>query len=319
MATVITYSPAVTLVPTYECFNACTYCNFRVAPGTGSWLSLDQARHRLAHLRRHHSDVTEILLLSGEVHPRSPRRAQWVEHLYQLAKLAWDWGFWPHTNCGPLSEPEMRRLQTVNVSMGLMLEQLRADLAVHRQAPSKDPALRLAQLEQAGRLGIPFTTGLLLGIGETPSDWAMTLQAIADSHRRWGHIQEVILQPYRQGTRQMTALPDFPLTQMPAVVALAREILPDDITLQVPPNLITHPNVLLDCLAAGARDLGGIGPQDEVNPDYPYPSLATLTDLLSRHGYCLQPRLPIYPKWLHSARIWPRSQPAAVPNPPNLV
>ncbi|MCS6782171.1 MAG: 7,8-didemethyl-8-hydroxy-5-deazariboflavin synthase subunit CofG [Gloeomargarita sp. SKYBB_i_bin120] len=307
MATVITYSPAVTLVPTYECFNACTYCNFRVAPGTGTWLSLDQARQRLDHLRRHHPEVTEILLLSGEVHPRSPERTRWVEHLYQLAKLAWEHGFWPHTNCGPLSEPEMRRLQAVNVSMGLMLEQLRADLAVHRHAPSKDPALRLAQLEQAGRLGIPFTTGLLLGIGETPQDWEATLQAIADVHRRWGHIQEVILQPYRRGSRQPTPLPDFPLARLPAVVALAREILPDDITIQVPPNLITQPAVLLDCLAAGARDLGGLGPRDEVNPDYAYPSLATLETLLAPHGYRLQPRLPIYPKWLHSQRVWPRS------------
>ncbi|MEN9228350.1 MAG: 7,8-didemethyl-8-hydroxy-5-deazariboflavin synthase subunit CofG [Gloeomargarita sp. HHBFW_bins_205] len=307
MATVITYSPAVTLVPTYECFNACSYCNFRVAPGTDTWLSLEQAQERLRAIRRHHPQVTEVLILSGEVHPHSPRRAQWVEHLYQLAKLARDLGFWPHTNAGPLSEGEMRRLQTVNVSMGLMLEQLRPDLPVHHHAPSKDPTLRLAQLDQAGRLGIPFTTGLLLGIGETAADWEAGLQAIAAVHRRWGHIQEVILQPYRQGSQQPTALADFPLAQLPAVVALARRLLPADITIQVPPNLVDQPEMLLACLAAGARDLGGIGPRDEVNPDYPYPALTRLTQLLATHGYELQPRLPIYPKWRDSRHIWPRS------------
>jgi len=319
MAEVITYSPAVTLVPTYECFNRCGYCNFRVAPGQSPWLTLEQARHRLATIRRHSPQVTEILLLSGEVHPHSPRRSEWVAHLQKLAQLVWDWGFWPHTNCGPLTEPEMRQLGRVNASMGLMLEQLRPDLPVHRHAPSKDPGLRLAQLEQAGRLGIPFTTGLLLGIGESPQDWERTLTAIAACHRRWGHIQEVILQPYRLGTGQDDPLPEFDLKQLPAVVRLARRILPAEITLQIPPNLVHHPQILLDCLAAGARDLGGIGPKDEVNPDYPYPQVAALTTLLTAQGYTLQPRLPIYPKWLHSDWILPQFSSVSVPNRQKLV
>ncbi|APB34293.1 FO synthase subunit 1 [Gloeomargarita lithophora Alchichica-D10] len=319
MPPVITYSPAVTLVPTYECFNACTYCNFRVNPGQDTWLTLDQARQRLTTLRRLSPQVTEILLLSGEVHPHSPRRADWVAHLQQLAQLAWDWGFWPHTNCGPLSELEMGQLGAVNASMGLMLEQLRPDLAVHRHAPSKDPSLRLAQLEQAGSLGIPFTTGLLLGIGESPADWEPTLTAIAQAHHRWGHIQEVILQPYRRGAAQRSHLPDFPLPQLPSVVRLARRILPAEITLQIPPNLVQYPQILLDCLAAGAGDLGGIGPKDEVNPDYPYPQVAQLTALLAVQGYTLQPRLPIYPKWLHFKGISPQFCPDPVPKDKNLV
>jgi FO synthase subunit 1 len=318
MSQVVTYSPAVTLVPTYECFNACTYCNFRVAPGQGSWLTLEAARERLAQIRRHSPQVTEVLLLSGEVHPHHPRRAAWVAHLAQLARLAWALGFWPHTNAGPLTAAEMAHLGAVNASMGLMLEQLRPDLPAHRHAPSKDPHLRLAQLEQAGRLGIPFTTGLLLGIGESPQDWETTLQAIAAVHRRWGHIQEVIVQPYRRGTAQTGDLPDFPLEDLPAVVRLARHILPADITLQVPPNLVHHPPVLLACLAAGARDLGGIGPRDEVNPDYPYPQVAALSDLLANHGYTLRPRLPIYPKWLHSRRISPQLSPVPVPKAENF-
>ncbi|MEN9215704.1 MAG: 7,8-didemethyl-8-hydroxy-5-deazariboflavin synthase subunit CofG [Gloeomargarita sp. HHBFW_bins_162] len=319
MPTVITYSPAVTLVPTYECFNACTYCNFRVAPGQDIWLTPETAEQQLAQIRRYSPQVTEILLLSGEVHPHSPRRVQWVERLAELAQLAWEWGFWPHTNAGPLSEPEMARLGAVNASLGLMLEQLRPDLPVHRHAPSKDPELRLAQLEQAGRLGIPFTTGLLLGIGESPTDWEVTLTAIAASSARWGHIQEVILQPYRRGTTQTAHLPDFPLAQLPAVVRLARRILPPEITLQIPPNLVRHPQILLDCLAAGARDFGGIGPKDEVNPDYPYPPLMALTTLLEQHGYTLAPRLPIYPKWSHFKGISPQFSPVSVPNRKNLV
>ncbi|WP_448380278.1 7,8-didemethyl-8-hydroxy-5-deazariboflavin synthase subunit CofG [Gloeomargarita sp.] len=311
MAAVVTYSPAVTLVPTYECFNACSYCNFRVPPGQGSWLSLAEANQRLARIRGHSPQVTEVLLLSGEVHPRHPRRAAWVAHLAQLAELAWAWGFWPHTNAGPLTAAEMAHLGAVNASMGLMLEQLRPDLAVHRHAPSKDPRLRLAQLEQAGRLGIPFTTGLLVGIGESPQDWETTLQAIAAVHRRWGHIQEVIVQPYRRGTAQHGHLPDFPLEQLPAVVRLARQILPAEITVQIPPNLVNHPQVLLACLAAGARDLGGIGPQDEVNPDYPYPQVEALATLLARHGYTLRPRLPIYPPWL--SQRWPQGVPYPKP------
>lgn len=319
MSPVITYSPAVTLVPTYECFNRCTYCNFRVAPGRDTWLTPEQVQQRLATIRRHSPQVTEILLLSGEVHPHSPRRAPWLTLLSQLAELAWEWGFWPHTNCGPLSQSEMRRLGAVNASMGLMLEQLHPDLAVHRHAPSKDPTRRLAQLEQAGQLGIPFTTGLLLGIGESPWDWADTLQAIAAAHHRWGHIQEVIVQPYRSGTTQTAHLPDFPLAQVPQVVRLARRILPAEITLQIPPNLVQYPQILLDCLAAGARDLGGIGPKDEVNPDYPYPQLAEITNLLTTQGYTLQPRLPIYPKWLHSDRILPQFLSVSVPKSRKVV
>lgn len=184
--------------------------------------------------------------------------------------------------------------------MGLMLEQITPKLqaTVHRHAPSKDPTLRLHQLEQAGILNIPFTTGLLLGIGETETDRMDTLQAIAQIHRCYGHIQEVILQPHRSAPpaqplswQQTDAEQDRILVQ---TVHLARQILPPEITLQIPPNLT---NVMLDCLAAGARDLGGIGPHDHVNPDYPHPDPADLKTLLASHGYALHPRLPIYPAY----------------------
>ena len=138
----ITYSPAYTLVPTYECFNRCEYCNFRVDPGQDSWLSLENADQKLRSLQNR--GITEILILSGEVHPRSPRREEWFQHIYHLCELALSLGFFPHTNVGPLSYQEMERLKQVNVSMGLMIEQVTPRLleTVHRQAPSKLPELR---------------------------------------------------------------------------------------------------------------------------------------------------------------------------------
>jgi 7,8-didemethyl-8-hydroxy-5-deazariboflavin synthase len=293
----ITYSPAYTIVPTYECFNRCSYCNFRADPGTSPWLDLATARSQLLALRDR--GVIEILILSGEVHPASAQRGAWLDRVYDLCALAIELGFLPHTNVGPLSREEMQRLKTVNVSMGLMLEQMTPRLreTVHRHAPSKLPELRLAQLTLAGELQIAFTTGILLGLGESEVDWAESLQAIAEIHQCYGHIQEVILQPYSPGTTEQWAGIGFDLGQLPKVVQLARSILPDDVAIQIPPNLIDRPAVLLASLAAGARDLGGIGPHDEVNPDYPHPTVERLRSVLAPAGWDLSVRLPIYPQF----------------------
>ena len=293
----ITYSPAYTLVPTYECFNRCTYCNFRVDPGQHQWLTRAEAEALLKPLPD--QGVIEVLILSGEVHPLSPRRLAWFQHLYDLCELALGFGLLPHTNAGPLSWDELLRLKTVNVSMGLMLEQLTPSLqqTVHRHAPSKDPNLRLQQLAWAGKLQIPFTTGLLLGLGETESDRWQTLEAIAHLHEEWGHIQEVILQPHSPGVRQARNGTPFNPKDLVTVVARARQILPAEVTIQIPPNLIADPNILKACLAAGARDLGGIGPRDEVNPDYPHPQVQALEAALSQTEWYLTPRLPIYPQY----------------------
>jgi 7,8-didemethyl-8-hydroxy-5-deazariboflavin synthase len=297
MPTIVTYSPAYTLVPTYECFNRCSYCNFRVDPLQDNWLTLDRAAKILAGLQG--TGICEILILSGEVHPQSSRRQAWVDRIYDLCELALNWGFLPHTNAGILSFREMQRLAEVNVSMGLMLESLDPALltGVHRHAPSKLPAVRLEQLNWAGELQIPFTTGLLLGIGESETDWENSLHAIADIHCRWGHIQEVILQPYQPGSQESFAAPGFNITKLPTVIQLASQILPAEITLQIPPNLIPTPELLLACLAAGARDLGGLVPKDEVNPDYHHLRLPELTGLLATADLELQPRLPVYPQF----------------------
>ena len=290
---VVTYSAAYTLVPTYECFNHCSYCNFRQEPGS-EWLPLEGAARRLNSLRD--KGICEILILSGEVHPRSARRAAWIDRIDQLCQLALEMGFLPHTNAGPLSVDEMTRLKGVNASMGLMLEQVSERLVqtVHRHAPSKHPALRLEQLEQAGRLQIPFTTGLLLGIGETAGERQETLTAIATMHQRYRHIQEVILQPHSRGTRQAEQSGSLAAAELVEIVAIARQILPADITIQIPPNLTSS---LLSCLAAGASDLGGIGPKDEVNPDYPHPSPEDLARQIAPAGYELRLRLPVYPRY----------------------
>lgn len=294
---VVTYSPAYTLVPTYECFNHCTYCNFRKAPGSSPWLSLAEAEKILRSL--HSQKVTEILILSGEVHPHSPRRTAWFQRINKLCERALALGLLPHTNAGPLSYTEMAQLKNVNASMGLMLEQITPRLlqTVHRHVPSKIPEVRLQQLSWAGELQIPWTTGLLLGIGETPEERWETLEAIAHLHQCWGHIQEVILQPYSWGQQQSWQGDSFSIEDLPEIVAIAREILPEEITLQIPPNLVQQPDLLLQCLTAGARDLGGIGPHDEVNPDYPHLQVQALRAILEPEGWHLVPRLPVYPQY----------------------
>lgn len=291
----ITYSPAFTLVPTYECFNRCSYCNFRVDPGQNHWLTLEVARARLEGLRK--KGIREILILSGEVHPASERRSPLIRLIYDLCQLALEYGFIPHTNAGPLSRAEIELLRDVNGSMGLMLEQMRSDLPVHRHAPSKDPQVRLQQLAWAGELKIPFTTGLLLGIGETPQDWQDTLKAIATVQEQYGHIQEVILQPHSPGQEQNDLGEPFSPHRLPEVIQLARELLPSSITIQIPPNLVADPQWLLRCLEAGARDLGGIVPKDEVNPDYAHLHLDQLRTLLNGQGWQLQTRLAVYPTY----------------------
>ncbi|AGY56276.1 7,8-didemethyl-8-hydroxy-5-deazariboflavin synthase subunit CofG [Gloeobacter kilaueensis] len=290
-ARTITYSPSFTVVPTHECFNRCGYCNFRAEAGS-DWLTPEAARQLLEPLRR--TGVCEILVLSGEVHPRDRRRGDWFSMIESLCAVALELGFLPHTNCGILSFAEMRALQQVNCSMGLMLE-IESDRlleSVHRHAPSKIPALRVEQLAWAGELGIPFTTGLLLGIGETWAEREATLQTIARLQERYGHIQEVILQPHRPGGAQHWSGEALGEAELLETVRLARSILPAEITLQIPPNLVVD---LLPFLEAGVRDLGGIGPVDVVNPDYAHPLVARLRGNLQEAGWKLKERLPVYP------------------------
>lgn len=297
MSSVITFSPTYTIVPTYECFNRCSYCNFRLDPKGNNLLTKSKLLNILKQLDSRR--VAEILILSGEVHPQSSQRSQWFTKVKETCELALSFGFLPHTNVGPLSWSEMKQLKKVNVSMGLMLEQINPKFmnTVHKYAPSKEPKLRSQQLEWAGKLKIPFTTGILLGIGETQSDITDSLQEIARIHQKWGHIQEVILQPHSVGTKQKLDSPSFDPQQLPAIIAQAKTILPSGITIQIPPNLIPDASFLLECLDAGATDLGGISPLDEVNPDYPHPTYESLSAILQPAGWSLQARLPVYSQY----------------------
>jgi len=314
----VTYSPSFTVVPTFECFNSCAYCNFRASKGQprAEWSRLEDVRSTLEALRRRDADVSEILVLSGEVHPGSKRRAAWLELSLEICSLAQSMGFLPHTNVGPLTRGEMGRLSAANASMGLMLEQMSQRLYKSKEgpyargAPSKDPALRRAQLDLAGELKIPFTTGVLLGVGETEGDLEETLDCIAESQRRYGHVQECIVQPYRPGSRDTWA-PDAPydLERLPAAVAQARSRLPDEVVVQVPPNLVAErPEVLRACLEAGARDLGGISPRDEAEayiPDQHKHISGELTAQLAQWGYRLAPRSAVHDRlapWAFAGR-----------------
>jgi len=297
-ARVATWSPSVTLVPTHGCFNACDYCGFRESPRALDPLADALGDGQAAELIAARPHACEVLLLSGEVAPGSPHRRRWFARLRSLSRLALAAGRLPHTNAGPLSRREMAALGRLNPSMGLMLEGLGPAFdARHRHAPSKRLELRLGQLEQAGRLGIPFTTGLLLGVGETAADRIEALELLSLIQQQWGHMQEVILQPFRPPGQASEPLTNQASEVLLELIAAAREILPPEVHLQLPPNLWPL-DQLPRALEAGITDLGGIDSHDVINPLYPQPRPARLKAVLEAAGWQLQPRLCVHHGWL---------------------
>jgi FO synthase subunit 1 len=288
-------------VSTRACFNACTYCSFRrpIHPDDplGDALSDGEAQDVL----RRRPQASEVLLLSGELPWGSPARGAWMARLLALSRLALAEGRLPHTNAGPLAAAEMAALARLNPSMGLMLEGLGpAYEALHRQAPSKRLAVRIGQLVQAGRLGIPFTTGLLLGVGETARERLAALELLAHLQRRWGHIQEVILQPWRPGSYAQKG--PRPLSRQDCeallpLIAQARALLPPEVHLQIPANLWPM-EALPAALSAGIDDLGGLDLTDVINPAYPQPDVAILRHWLAAEGWMLKPRLCVHQAWI---------------------
>lgn len=217
--------------------------------------------------------------------------SNFVEYVADLCKTAIAYGLLPHTNAGTLSYDDFKALKPLNASMGLMLETI-ASVAAHKDSPSKSPKRRLKTIEDAGRLRIPFTTGILVGIGENREDRINSLMAIRELHLRYGHIQEAIIQPFapKQNTPMSNHKP--PSTEeMQEVVALARRILPPEVVIQVPPNLMP-PHLSVPC---GASDLGGISPVtiDCINPDNEWPALEMLKACMR-----LRERLPVYPRFV---------------------
>ncbi len=213
-----------------------------------------------------------------------------------------------------MTRDEMRALRPLNASMGLMLEnispRLRERGGVHQAAPDKDPALRMRMIDEAGELRIPFTTGILLGIGETPAERAQSLIAIRDTHERHGHIQEVIIQNFRaKPDIAMAGAPEPGEMEMARAIATARLVLGGKMNVQAPPNL--SPNSIELFLSAGINDWGGISPlsKDYVNPEAPWPHIAMLAERCAREGFRLSERLAIYPEYINDEWVDPALAP----------
>jgi FO synthase len=311
----VTYSPKVFIPLTMLCRDRCGYCTFAQPPARLDkvYLSPDDV---LAIARAGaEAGCHEALFTLGErPEERYPAAAEWlaghgyastVEYVAAMCRLVLDeTGLLPHANAGALYDDELARLRPVAPSQGMMVETLRPDLDAHRGSPDKTPERRLATLEAAGRLAIPFTTGILVGIGETRADRLAALEAIAAAHRRHGHVQEVIVQNFlpKPGT-SMHQTPPCPPDEHLDAIALARLVLPADVHVQAPPNLADDFGVLLD---AGIDDWGGVSPvtADHVNPERPWPALDRLRSVTEARGFALAPRLTIYPEFVADGARW---------------
>ncbi|MEO5680504.1 MAG: 7,8-didemethyl-8-hydroxy-5-deazariboflavin synthase CofG, partial [Acidimicrobiales bacterium] len=311
----VTFSPKVFLPLTELCRDRCGYCTFAKAPARlASPYLPPEVVLRIARAGAA-AGCSEALFTLGEApEERYPAARSWladhgwsstVDYLVAMCRLVVDkTGLLPHANPGALAGPELARLRQVAPSQGMMLESLRADLACHRGAPDKAPERRLTTLEAAGRLRIPYTTGILVGIGEVEADRLEALLAIAASHRRHGHVQEVIVQGFlpKAGTA-MHATPPARSEDHLRAVALARLVLPPDVVVQAPPNLSDDPGRLLD---AGISDWGGVSPVtiDHVNPERPWPELDGLRRITEARGFALAPRLTAHPRYVLDAGTW---------------
>jgi FO synthase len=309
----VTFSPKVFLPLTNLCRNRCDYCSFRRSPGDdGEWtMRPDEVDDWLA--RAAAQGCGEALFCLGDTPEAafsSYRRtlaglghASTVDYLYWSGTRALARGLLPHTNAGILDERDMARLKEVNVSLGLMLENVSPRLCApgmpHHRAPDKRPHKRLAMIDAAGRLRIPFTTGILVGIGETRRERVDSLLAIRRLHRAHGHIQEVIVQNFRAVAGvPMASAPEPDEAVVTDAVALARLILDDEVSLQAPPNL--NPASTEALLAAGINDFGGISPvtPDYINPRHPWPHLDRLATACAGAGFTLRPRPPVYDRFV---------------------
>ncbi|MCQ8898267.1 MAG: 7,8-didemethyl-8-hydroxy-5-deazariboflavin synthase subunit CofG [Hadesarchaea archaeon] len=300
---VVTYSPNVFVPLTTFCRNRCAYCGFRREEGEATLLSPQEVFSLV--LRGKKAGCSEVLFTLGErpeVHPRARRELEGMgyrsisDYLEELCRHILRLGLLPHTNAGILDVEELRRLRRYNASMGLMLE-CASRLEAHRESPGKDPGVRLEFIERAGELRIPFTTGILVGIGEGREDRRRSLEEIGRLHERYGHIQEVIIQPFspKPGT-PMGSLPPPPEEEVLETVRMAAEILPPEVGIQIPPNLVKD---VVPFLREGANDLGGISEvtPDFVNPERPWPGLPSLRRRLEAEGFRLRGRLPLYPRY----------------------
>ena len=311
----VTYSPKVFIPLTMLCRDKCGYCTFAQPPARLERPYLEP--EEVLAIARHGASqgCHEALFTLGErPELRYPIAQEWlaergydstVDYLVAMCRLVRDeTGLLPHANAGALFEDELAALREVSPSQGMMLESLNEELLCHRGCPDKEPQRRLQTLSTAGALKIPFTTGLLIGIGESLNDRIEALCAIRDSHNEFGHIQEVIIQNFlpKLGTA-MHSSPPCPPDEYLHAIALARLILPSEIHLQAPPNLSDDFGGLL---LAGIDDWGGVSPvtADHVNPERPWPDLDRLEEVTSAYGFNLAPRLTIHPEFALQPEQW---------------
>lgn len=309
----VTVSRNVFIPLTNLCRNRCAYCTFAKLPDSpeAHTYTLDE----VAEVVRGGivTGCIEALMCLGdkpEIAYGSYREllgergyASTTDLIFEACRRTLELGMLPHTNAGILSREEMQRLRPVNASMGLMLEttstRLRQKGGPHFHAPDKEPATRIRMHEIAGELRIPFTTGMLLGIGENDVERVDTLRAIADLAARYGHIQEAIIQPFhpKPGTR-MRAVSPLDDEVVIGWVALARLMLPPEVHVQAPPNLGS--SMLPRLLAAGVDDWGGVSPLtvDFINPEAPWPALRQLREETEAAGFELRERGPVYPEFI---------------------
>jgi FO synthase len=321
---VLTYSPKVFIPVTRLCRDKCHYCTFVETPkqaaraGRAPYLSpeeiLDIAREGAA------SGCLEALFTLGDrPEDRWPEARAWLDEQGYDSTLAYiramavrvleETGLLPHLNPGVMSWEELNRLKPVSPSMGMMLETTSRRLfetrgEAHHGSPDKDPEVRLRVLDDAGRLSVPFTTGLLVGIGETLTERAETIFALRRTSRAYGAVQEVIVQNFRaKPDTAMRHVDDLGLEEYRAVIAVTRLVLGPKARVQAPPNLVDSSEGSTECrllLEAGIDDWGGVSPltPDHVNPERPWPSLARLRELTAGAGFELRARLTVHPEYV---------------------
>lgn len=311
----LTFTTNVFIPVTFLCRNNCAYCGYRqpkVESGE-EFLAVKKIDQLLKKAEK--SKVSEILITMGEKpETKYPEAARWlqengfgsiVEYVYSIAEKALEYGLLPHINAGSLKFDELSYLKEVSASMGVMAEILSTRLMIkgmpHEESPDKHPKTRIKTIKNAGRLKIPFTTGILVGIGETPKEIISSLHALKNIHDKYHHLQEVIIQNFQphQASR-MVNIPSPSSSFLEKIIVVARHILPQEISIQIPPNLIEGDFSIL--IQSGISDWGGISPitTDYINPDHPWPELTQLQSWTEDVGYKLIERLPVYPQYMNS-------------------
>ncbi len=310
----VTYSRKVFIPLTNLCRDTCGYCTFVKQPGEPEAHTMTPEEVLAVARSAERAGCKEALFSLGDKPElKYPSHRRWleergysstIEYLRAMCELVYrETGLLPHVNPGVMTVDEVASLREVSVSMGIMLETVSARLLrpgeAHHRCPDKAPRLRLAMMEAAGRLKAAFTTGILIGIGETIEERVDSLFAIRELHERYGHIQEVIIQNFRaKPDIRMRDHPEPALLDMLRTIAVARLILGGQMNLQAPPNLA--PDAYQLYLLAGINDWGGVSPvtRDFINPEKPWPKITELHEASARAGFELRERLAIYPEYV---------------------